>query len=321
MEETFHGEQYLKFMGKRLFWLSAFLLMTANSFLAAELLVTKINTKLETLADLEIALDSQVAPIIPTGNYSGYTIINERNLFRTAGLKKKEEVEKPLEPPLPPVKPLTELKLQLLGTVVGSITSPLAIILNLRTKKQDIYRIGDAVTEEAKVVNIYRNKVILNHGGKEEMLVAFESQLALPGSDEKSASPSPQEQSKETTSRFDLGRLGKRVSRYHWELEREEVSQAIDNATQLLTQVRIIPHFNKGKLDKPDGFQISHVKPGGFFDKLGVMPGDIIKEVNGEPVNSPEKAFAAYQKFKNESNIQILIERQNQPQTLIYDIR
>jgi len=304
-------------MGKRLFWIFAFLLMTVNSFLAAELLVTKVGTKLETLADLEVTLDSQPISTDSRSSYSSYRVINERDLFQTADLDKKEQGQKPLEPSPSPVKPLTELKLKLLGTVVGNIISSKAIILNLKTKKQDIYKEGDAVTEDAFVKKIYRNKVILDHGGKEEML----------SQDEKFASRSPSKQSKQIQSkrsgsaRFDLGELGDRVSRYRWELDREEVTQAIENASQLLTQVRIIPHFTKGKLDQPDGFQISHVKQGGFFDKLGVMPGDLIKEVNGEPVNSPEKAFAAYQKFKNEANVQVSLERKNQPITLNYDIR
>ena len=314
-------------MGKRVFWIFAFVLMTVNSFLAAELLVTKVDTKLETLAGLEVILDSQPISTDSRSSYSGYRVINERDLFQTADLDKKEQGQKPLEPSPSPVKPLTELKLKLLGTVVGNIISSKAIILNLKTKKQDIYKEGDAVTEDAFVKKIYRNKVILDHGGKEEMLLAFEAGLSLPSQDKKLASRSPSKQSKQIQSkrsgsaRFDLGELGDRVSRYRWELDREEVTRAIDNASQLLTQVRIIPHFTKGKLDQPDGFQISHVKQGGFFDKLGVMPGDLIKEVNGELVNSPEKAFAAYQKFKNEANVRVLLERQNQPITLNYDIR
>jgi general secretion pathway protein C len=308
-------------MGKRLFWLFAFLLMTVNSFLAAKLLVAKFDTKLETLTDMVMARDSESTTMSPKGNYNDYRIINERNLFQTVSLRKREEAAGPPEPAPQPVQPLTELKLQLLGTVVGNIASPMAIILDLRTRVQDMYREGDAVTDQATVVKILRNKVILNHGGKEEMLLAFESELSPSGGETAPPPPVPGKQPDETSSRFDLGRLGKRISRYRWELDREEVNQAIDNASQLLTQVRIVPHFAKGELNKPDGFQISHVKPGGFFDKLGVMPGDIIKEVNGELVDSPERAFTAYQKFKNEPNIRILIERQNQPQTLIYDVR
>ena len=294
--------------------------MTAISFLAAELLVTHINTRVETLTDFEVASGAKPSSPVAASRYNDYRVINTRNLFNTSRLKNEVKIEGPPSEPSPaPDKPLTELKLKLLGTVVG-IPFPIAIILNLKTKKQDIYRKGDAVTEEATLEEIYRNKVILNHGGKHEMLLAFES--GLPGGDaEKEKSVSTKKRNGKKTGRFDLGNLGRKVSQYRWELDREEVSHAVENASKLLTQIRIVPHFEKGKLDKPDGFQISHVKPGGFFDKLGIIPGDIIKEVNGEPVNSPEKAFSAYQKFKSEANIRVVIKRKNQLQTLNYDIR
>ncbi len=122
-------------MGKKFFWFFAFLLMTVNSFLAAELLRTKVNTKLETLAELNLSSDTQTKSKGSKGNYTDYQIINERNMFQTAKPEDKKEAEKSSEPVPPPPKPLTELKLKLLGTMVG-IASPRAIILNLKTNNQ-----------------------------------------------------------------------------------------------------------------------------------------------------------------------------------------
>jgi type II secretion system protein C len=246
-------------------------------------------------------------------------VVTRRNLFHTADLKKQEEVAKSLEPKPSETKPLAPLKLKLLGTIVGTIVRPWAIIQDLSNQKQDIYREGDTVTE-ATVVKIFRNKVILNHGGNEEVLLAFESEPSPAGKEKKTPAAEKQPDQAASGFRFDMGRLGRHVSQYRWELDRSEVNRAVENASQLLTQVRIVPHFDKGQLDKPDGFQVANVKEGGFFDKLGLVPGDIVKEVNGEPVDSPEKAYAAYQKFKNESNVKIVIERQNQVHTLTYDI-
>lgn len=306
-------------MIKRLFWLLAVLLVTADSFLAADLLTSKISTKWEELTNSEVTLDTQPKSSTTNPRYSDYLVVTRRNLFQTATLKKQEEVAKSLEPTPSEIKPVVPLKLKLVGTIVGTIPRPWAIILDLNTQKQDMYREGDTVTD-ALVVKISRNKVVLNHGGNEEILLAFESEPSHSGPDGKGPQKQPDQKGAASGSRFELGNLGRKVSQYRWELDRSEVTRAVDNASQLLTQVRIVPHFNKGQLDKPDGFQIANVKQGGFFEKLGVMQGDVIKEVNGEPVDSPEKAFAAYQKFKNESNVKIVIERQNQLHTLTYDI-
>jgi len=306
-------------MIKRLFWLLAVLLVTADSFLAADLLTSKISTKWEELTALEVTSDAQPKSNTTNPTYSDYMVITRRNLFQTADLKKQEDVAKSLEAAPAEVKPLVPLKLKLVGTIVGTIARPWAIIQDLSNQKQDMYREGDRVTD-AVVKKISRNKVVLDHGGNEEILLAFESEPSNSGPGGKGPETHKQADQSSPGSRFDLGSLGRKVSQYRWELDRSEVSRAVDNASQLLTQVRIVPHFDKGQTDKPDGFQIANVKQGGFFEKLGVMQGDIIKEVNGEPVDSPEKAFAAYQKFKTESNVKIVIERQNQLHTLTYDI-
>ncbi|MEW6380838.1 MAG: type II secretion system protein GspC [bacterium] len=308
-------------MIKRLFWFLAVLFVTADSFLAADLLMSKISTQWEDMTSLEVAFGNQPKSRPAGIRYSDYMVITKRNLFKTADLKKQEEAARSQEPKPQEVKSLAPLKLKLLGTIVGSIPDPRAIILDLNTQKQDMYREGEMVTE-ATIVKIFRNKVVLNHGGNEEILLAFESEGSPSGRGNKPPDHAKQVEQPGSAplARFDLGRLGRRVSQNRWELDRSEVDRAVENASQLLTQIRIVPHFDKGQLNTPDGFQIANVKQGGFFDKLGIMPGDIVKEVNGEAVNSPEKAYAAYLKFKNEPNIKVVIERQNQLQTLTYDI-
>ena len=49
--------------------------MTANSFLAAKLLVAKFDTKLETLTDLVMARDSKSTTMSPKGNYNDFHFI------------------------------------------------------------------------------------------------------------------------------------------------------------------------------------------------------------------------------------------------------
>ena len=130
-------------MIKRLFWLLAVLLVTADSFLAADLLTSKISTKWENLTDSEVTLDAQPKSSATNPRYSDYMVVTRRNLFQTADLKKQEEAAKSLEPKPSEIKPVIPLKLKLVGTIVGTIARPWAIIQDLNTQKQDIYREGD----------------------------------------------------------------------------------------------------------------------------------------------------------------------------------
>ncbi len=53
---------------------------------------------------------------------------------------------------------------------------------------------------------------------------------------------------------------------------------------------------------------------------MGLRNGDIIKSVNKQPVDNPEKAFEAYQKLKEESQIEVVVRRNNKDVTLRFDI-
>ncbi|MGA1823264.1 MAG: type II secretion system protein GspC [bacterium] len=310
-------------MIKKSWWIIIFILATTIAYLSADLAALYFRSKLENIFERPIAI-SKFDPIskkdaVPLNKYG---IIENRDLFQ---ISQPVVEEKPIiepEKPKPEPKPITKLKLKLLGTVVGAYLEPYAIIMDLKKRQQDIYREQDKVGP-ATVLHIYRNKVIIEHNGKEEMLICFENTLLedtlknIPDT-KPSADESPPEKAK--PARALPSQIGKKIGPDHWELDKSEVENLVDNASQLLTEIRIIPHFKDGKLDNPDGFQLAHVKRGSLFDRMGVKSGDIIQSVNGQAVNSPEKAFEAYQTFKNSSAIELILIRNRKEITLKYDI-
>ena len=79
------------------------------------------------------------------------------------------------------VRPVAELGLKLKGTIAGSRDIARAILED--QKEQKSYRIGDEI-KGAKLLAIYRNKVIMDVGGQEQMLVIEDVKT-------KPASPAP----------------------------------------------------------------------------------------------------------------------------------
>ena len=306
-------------MLKKSFWIFVFLLATFAAYLAAD----TVSLYLKTLMDVPPV----TAPSRPIGEKKSeekqkrkeyYQIINQRDLFQVqpqngeADQKDADEVKEAEK-----VAPLTALKLKLLGTMIGNGILPFAIILDQRSRKQDLYTVGDKVGP-AEILKIYRNKVILLHEGQEEMLLAFEDMEDILEANLDTPQESPSD--RESPSSQIPTRIGKRVGQNHWVLERSEVEKVIENSSQLLTQLRIIPHFAKGKMDEPDGFQVANIKARSLFDMMGLRNGDVIKSVNRQAVDNPEKAFAAYQQFKKESQIEVVVLRGNREVTLRYDI-
>jgi type II secretory pathway component PulC len=91
--------------------------------------------------------------------------IIERNLFAT---QKNEPIIEEVEQPVEVVPPST-LAMVLMGTIVGPDGLERAIIYDKTQRKQQIYQQGDAI-EQTLIKQISRGKVVLNRGGKDEML-------------------------------------------------------------------------------------------------------------------------------------------------------
>jgi general secretion pathway protein C len=72
---------------------------------------------------------------------------------------------------------------------------------------------------------------------------------------------------------------------------------------------------------KIDGFRILDVVDGSLFTKLGIKNGDIIKSVDGDPVDSPAKAMDLYNSLRNKQQVQISMDRNGSPTTMTYNIR
>jgi general secretion pathway protein C len=68
------------------------------------------------------------------------------------------------------------------------------------------------------------------------------------------------------------------------------------------------------------GFRFVSIQPGSIYEKLGFKPDDVIKAVNGEPVNSPTKAMELYQTLKTENKIEMTVERNGRDETMTYTV-
>ena len=110
----------------------------------------------------------------PESVTTDYQIILSRNIFKAA-LELGERVTSEQLPAN--VEDLAETKIQLvlLGTVSGSKEDARAIILNEKTRTEDIYHIGSEL-HDAIITRIGRGKVVLQVNGREEVLIIKETE-------------------------------------------------------------------------------------------------------------------------------------------------
>ena len=93
------------------------------------------------------------------------------------------------------------------------------------------------------------------------------------------------------------------------------LDDSLDNLNDLMTQVRVRPYFRRGK---PEGIIVSQIQSDSIFAKLGLMNGDIIANVNGRPMSTPEEAFQFYSSLKSGETVNMEITRRGQKKMFTY---
>lgn len=230
---------------------------------------------------------------------SYYLIISEMNIFSYGKGEEAslEEVEDEGE------IPVTSLNLKLRGVIAGGTENSCALIEDPTTKEQKLYKLHDEING-AKIIKIEGFRVILRRKGSDEMLVLFE------GTD------TEKREVMQRTVKNGLSGIEK-IGENRYRLEKEEVAEILDDLSNFMSQLRVTPHLRKGEAQ---GFRISNIKRGSFVQKIGLRNGDIIREVNGENINNPERVLEFYSQLKTKGTFSLAIERNRKKQTLFYEV-
>ena len=224
-----------------------------------------------------------------------FNAIEDRNIFGSA----EEIPEETQKTEIESLEPTTH-KIALLGTIMDSQKSSVAIIEDKTNRKQELYRVGDSV-QDAIIKMIVREKVVLRVGDKDEVLTMAES----------SSSSEPERP-------VDRPIVPSRTERTIT-LRQEDLEKSFENINDLLSQARVQPNMKDGVAD---GFKITGIKSGSLFRRMGLRNGDIIRSVNGSTISSMDEAMALYNDLKSgSSGVSIEIERRGQTRTLNYKVR
>jgi len=87
----------------------------------------------------------------------------------------------------------------------------------------------------------------------------------------------------------------------------------------LLFQAHAVPH--RGANGEIEGFKILSMQPGSVYESLGVKVGDLIKNVDGEAMNSIAKAQEFYMSARTASELTLTVEREGRKVDLKYSIK
>ncbi|MDX1764365.1 MAG: type II secretion system protein N [bacterium] len=272
---------------KKIFYL---ILITLIILFAVDIAMKLINSRLT--VDLpEEGSSRTVSPETKENKpYSAYSKITERNLFQNASSSEPEEPEET------ETVPVTDLKLVLKGTVVGSEGRSFAVIEDQKLRTQNLFHLDDTISSGVTLSSIHPDRVVINRNGEKELLLMFQEPK---GGDRAARSTASAPASSRRT------------------IERSEIREAVGDLRAVMRDVRIIPHFTAGKRD---GFTVTYVRQGSRLEDLGLMKNDIITEINGTPAEEFRNIIEIFNRYADVSSLDLGVERDSEQITITYSI-
>ena len=305
-------------MLKRYIWLAYLLFVTGAAVIAADIAKGYVTMRLSAPSTQPPRAAGSAAPAaVERMTLADYTVISERNLFNAN--PPTDNPAPPAEaPPVEEVVQPTQLRLRLIGIVVGdSPQQQYAIIEDLqRSNAQDLYQVGDMV-QRASILEIRPECVLLDtRRQRERLCFAYDDDSrATNGRPTPPIRRRARNDNASPDAPTDDGVV--RVDQGTWRVKRELITEQFADLGTLSRQVRITPHEIQGQ---PSGFRLTRLRPG-LLQQIGLINGDVLQRVNGLDINSPEEALKAYQAVQNEPTVRLEILRRNSPTTLTYEIR
>jgi general secretion pathway protein C len=182
-----------------------------------------------------------------------------------------------------------------------------AVIEDLETHHQDLYRVGDAI-RGARIVAIAWDRVTLEQSGQEATL-----ELAPPGQ-RHAAQPDDGASVQPSLAPATIRRTGADA----FIVDRRELAGAVDNMSGLMTQLRAVAEVADGR---PAGFRLFQIKEDSIFHRLGLQDGDVVQRVNGSTLDDPTSLLTFLGRLRNEPRVAVDIVRGGTARTLVYDLR
>lgn len=225
-------------------------------------------------------------------NIPNLQILLNANLFGQANIIENQAT--------PTEVPLSSLNLILTGIVAAGEDS--VALISADGQPQAAFTLGEEVAHGAILHAVYPDRAILQRAGVLESLVLEDMAEGL-ASDAVSVVKNNNQ---------NLDSQIKRLGKNDFSMPRGIIGQKLKDP-KFLRAAYIMPR-------KEGGFLVRKLKKGSLYEQLGLKQGDIIKSVNGEPLNSIQDAMTQYSKLGTLSQIQLEITRNGQSEMLSFNL-
>lgn len=89
-----------------------------------------------------------------------------------------------------------------------------------------------------------------------------------------------------------------------------------ENASRITDIVRVAPHVQEGQVV---GFRVNPGRDRASFEALGLLPGDVVTDINGTVLDDPSQGLQVFQSLGESTQANVTILRDGVPQTVVID--
>jgi type II secretory pathway component PulC len=241
---------------------------------------------------------------LPSGNHR---IIVERNIFGSSGLSPTKENPQREKSEIP--FGVMVVQLRLLATVAGDDQVACAVIENLKSKVQGIYKTGDII-EGARIERIDRNKIVLLCEEQSEVLSLCISRGAL----------DPVEKNKEPVmaEKRNTAPYIKAISSAKQAINPKAYISKVQGMEAFLEKMEVTPYIEDGE---EKGLCIAGLDDLNMARYFGFENGDVIQTINGQMLTGKQKAFQVLKKARSQSSLNFQLLRNQHKLDLSFEIK
>lgn len=259
-----------------------------------------------------------------TLNQASIDAIIKRNLFNSEGsaedATKKEDVGKE---PQTAEAVKSDLPVKLIGTIYGGDPfSGIALVENNAKRTINSFMVGDNLIKEATVKEIHKERIIIDRQGRLEYIEVVREGLNRNKRNKKKAvvagngsvAPIATEPPPSTFKEEGFERKEKEIL----------MTQAYRNKmltsdfTKVLQDLKATPNMVDGELK---GFLLTRIRKDSIWEKAGFQNDDIAEEINGVPLTDTAQAIRLLQSLRNESEIEVRVNRGGTPTKFTLNVR
>jgi type II secretion system protein C len=209
--------------------------------------------------------------------------------------------------------PATQLQLKLLGTMPGERAVALADIQDTQSKLENLYHIG-ATIQGATIEEIARGRVVLLVNGRREVL---EMVVTSPAGEPPTAESKPATTgSQPTIYPHDIVRSH---SPRDFSINRQNLLAKVGSMETVLKAVKLEPYVVNGKTE---GMRITGLSDdvAAIASFANIRNGDVLQNVNGQKLTSPQKTFQVLQKARTQPALDLQLLRGDKSVPLHFDM-